>query len=604
MVFHTVYGVFLRFSELAGYYEKLENVSSRLAMIDIMAEMLSDAENDEIRDIVYMTQGVLGAPFEGLEMGIAEKLAEAAIAIATGFEKERIYAEFKRIGDLGSTAEEFAGKTKLRRMGKEKPEVKGVFETMRKIAATSGEGSQELKIRLFAQLIASSDPLEARYIVRFAMGTLRLGLGDATILEALSKMHSGDRKLKSRLEEAYNICSDLGKVAFVLKSEGMNGIENFSVSLFSPVRPALAERLPTAEQILEKMGGRCAVESKYDGMRAQVHMDKKKKRVEIFSRNLERVTEMFPEIVDAALSEIRAESAIFEGEAIAYDEISNEFHAFQETIQRKRKHGIKEKSESLPLRLFVFDLLYMNGEDYLGRRYEERADALDLIVKEGKENTIKTADRIIAKTPGDLERYFEKAIADGLEGIVAKELDSKYIAGARKFSWIKLKRSYKSELSDTVDLAIVGYFLGRGSRAEFGFGGLLGAVYNEKRDMFETITKIGTGFTEEQMKLFSSMLGKIRTKGKPVRVDSLVEPDFWVDPEYVVTVKADEITRSPMHTCGRERNEKGEEIGYALRFPRIVSEGIREDKSAEDATTTKEIMSMFKMQKKTRIGEE
>ena len=584
------------FEDVAKYYEKLESVSSRLQMIDILTELFKKAKKEELKKLVYMTQGILSPPFEGIEIGMAEKLVETAIATATGFTKEEVEQDFKKRGDLGETAEYLISKTKLKKLASRKFEVSEVFDTMYKIATTSGEGSQEAKIKMLAELLAASSPLEARYIVRFALGTLRLGVGDATILEALSKLVTGERAFKEQLENAYNICSDLGKVADVLAKEGIKGIENFKVQLFSPIRPALAERLPTAEEILEKMHGKCAVESKYDGLRAQVHVDKKSKRVEIFSRRLERLTPMFPEIAKAALEELDAESAIIEGEAIAYNEVTGEFHPFQETIQRKRKHGVEEMSQELPLHLFAFDIMYLDGEGYLDKPYHERRSVLEKVVK--NKGTILLADRIIATSPKELEKYFEEAIEKGLEGIVAKELNSKYIAGARKFSWIKMKRSYRGELSDTVDLVILGYYLGKGVRAEFKFGGLLCGVYNDKKDVFETITKIGTGFTEEQMKEFKDILDKIKVKSKPARVISDIEPDFWVEPKYVVTVKADEITRSPTHTCGRE----GEESGYALRFPRIVGT-IRSDKSPEDATTTKEIIEMFKMQKKEKLEE-
>lgn len=582
------------FEDAASYYEKLESVTSRISMIDILAEMFGKAEKEEMRPLIYMTQGLLGPPFEGIQIGIAEKFAQQAIASATGFTKEEVVADAKRTGDLGNTAEGLARKTKLKRMSSRKQSVRDVFAMMLKTASTSGSGSQEAKIRNIAALLASASPLEARYIIRLALGKVRLGAGDATILEALSKMATGERRSKALLENAYNICGDLGKVGEVLAESGMKGIEKVKVSVFNPIRPALAERLPTSEEILEKMHGKCAVESKYDGLRAQVHLDKGKKRVEIFSRNLEKLTPMLPEIAKAALSEVKAERAIIEGEAIAYNEETGEFRPFQETIQRKRKHGIEEFSETMPLHLFAFDLMYLDGEDYLEKPYHERRAKLEYVIKGSK--TIIPSGRIIAENPKELEKYFEEQISEGLEGIVAKDLNAPYVAGARKFGWIKLKRSYKGELSDTVDLVIVGYYLGRGSRAEFQFGGLLAAVYNEKRDMFETITRIGTGFSEEQMKSFKRMLDKIKRPGKPARVDAVVVPDFWVEPTYVVTVRADEITKSPMHTCGKEG-----ETGYALRFPRIVSDGVREDKGPEDATSTKEIIEMYGMQKRVKV---
>ena len=588
------------FETVSRYYDRLEGISSRLEMIDVLTQMLHEVKAGEIRKLIYMTQGVLAPPFEGVEIGIAEKLVSESIARASGYEKGQVYAAYKKTGDMGIAAEQTIAKTKLRRMSSKKFSFTEVFDTLHKIATTSGSGSQDGKIRLMSELLAASSPVEARYITRFAMGTLRLGLGDATILEALSKTSTGERKMKSYLENAYNLCSDLGEVGEVLFEKGIGAIEHFKVTPFKPIRPALAERLPTAEEILEKMGGRCSVESKYDGFRVQVHVDKKSKRVEIFSRRLERVTHMFPEIVKAALEELDLKSAIFDGEAIAYNDVTGEYHPFQETIQRKRKHGIAEKSAELPLHVFAFDLMYVDGEDYMTKPYRERRHKLENIV--ARNGIVRLSDQIIATKPRELEKYFENAVSCGLEGIVAKDMESFYVAGARKFSWIKMKRSYKGELSDTVDLVVIGYYLGRGQRAEFKFGGLLCASYNDKTDMFESVTRIGTGFSEKQMVELQRLLDKAKMKTKPARVASIVVPDFWVDPKYVVETRADEITRSPMHLCGMERLDDGSEAGYALRFPRLISDGVRTDKSAEEATTTKEIIEMFKLQKKIKVG--
>ena len=589
----------LLFDDLALCYEKLESISSRLEMIDVLSELFGKASREEIKPLVYMTQGLLGPTFEAIETGIAEKYAQAAVAMATGHEQPEILKMYHKSGDMGLVAESLRRSTRLKRIESKSHTVNSMHEILIKISRTNGPGSQEAKIRLLSSLISSSSPLGARYILRLVLGQLRLGVGDATILEALSKTATGDRKLKPDLENAYNICSDLGNVAYVLLTEGKKGIEGLEVVLFSPIRPALAERLPTAEEILERMGGRCSVESKYDGMRVQAHFDKKSGTVKLFSRNLEVITAMFPDIAKALLHDTKCHNGILEGEAIAYDEISGTFYPFQETVQRKRKHGVEEASKRLPVVLFAFDLLYCNGESYLRKSYSERRARLESEVAAGR--VIRASDMITTESPKELEEYFTTAIEKGLEGIVAKDLRAPYIAGARKFSWIKMKRSYKSELSDSMDLVIVGYYFGRGQRAELGFGGLLAAVYNKERDMFETITRIGTGFTEEQMKAFKSALDKIRINKKPVRVDSMVEPNFWVEPKYIVTVNADEITRSPTHTCGMYLDDAKGEEGYALRFPRLTSDGIREDKGPEDATTTEEIIEMFGQQRKTKI---
>jgi DNA ligase-1 len=580
------------FEELAECYSRLEATASRLQMIDILTDMLSNADLREVRGVVYMTQGVLAPPFTGIKIGIADKFAEEAIALATGYEKGEVVSKFKEAGDLGTVAEEFAGRSRLKRMGKEQFDVKRVYDTIFKIANISGQGSQETKIRLLSGLLAASEPVSARYIIRFTLGKLRLGLGDATILEALSKWSTGGREFRARLENAYNMCSDLGRVAYVLRESGTAGIDGFRAELFSPIRPALAERLPSTEEIIEKMHGLCSVEAKYDGMRVQVHINKVKGRVEIFSRNQERLTDMFPEIVRAALNQVNADGAIIEGEAMSYEPVSETFYPFQETMQRKRKHSVEEMSKEIPLTMFAFDILYVDGSSLMDLPYSERSRILEKTIKKG--NTILLAEKRTIKNAKALDRYFEDAVGRGLEGIIAKDPDAKYIAGARKFSWVKLKRSYKGELSDTLDLVIVGYYLGKGMRAELGFGGLLCATYNAEDDTFETITRIGTGFTEVQMSSFKTILDQTKSRSKPARVVSEVAPDHWVTPRYVITVNADEITRSPMHTCGRA----GGDMGYALRFPRIVSDTVRDDKDPEQATSTDEIIKLYGMQKK------
>ncbi|HOL54968.1 MAG TPA: ATP-dependent DNA ligase, partial [bacterium] len=355
----------------------------------------------------------------------------------------------------------------------------------------------------------------------------------------------------------------------------------------------LAERLPTAEDIIAKIG-RCSVEPKFDGFRCQIHKDGKD--IKIFSRNLEDNTEMFPDLVDGARKQINSEKAIIEGEALAFNEEAQEFYPFQVTVQRKRKYQIETMMIDLPLKLFAFDLLYLDGEDYTSRPYIERKEKLGKLILPG--NVIMVADYIITDDPKELDAFFENAIGSGLEGIVAKRLDAPYQAGARNFNWIKLKRSYKGELTDTVDLVILGYYVGRGARAKFGIGSLLAGVYDSETDTFKTIAKIGSGLTEDEWVKMKNILDEIKVDKKPSRVISVLEPDVWVEPRYVVEVRADEITRSPVHTAGKDEGE----LGYALRFPR-VERFIRVDRVPEDATTVKEIQEMYDMQKKVEVKE-
>lgn len=264
-------------------------------------------------------------------------------------------------------------------------------------------------------------------------------------------------------------------------------------------------------------------------------------------------------------------------------------------MHRKRKHGIDAASKELPINLFCFDLLYLNGKDYTTEQYAIRRKKLESVFKKSKTNTILIpSEQEVVSDADALEKLFNDALKRGLEGIIAKDLNAQYMAGKRKFAWIKLKKSYGKSV-DTIDGVIVGYYLGKGTRAEFEFGGLLVAVYNQDRGRLETIAKIGSGFTEDEMMLLKEMLDRIKRKSAPEALDFRIEPDFWVEPKYVIEVAFDDITLSPTHTCGLHKVDN-EEKGYALRFPRMVQ--LRDDKTINEATTTDEVKEMYNNMKK------
>lgn len=566
----------MKFSVLAKCFEDLEGTSSRLEMTDILANLFKDCTTEEIDKVVYMLQGTVAPPFRGIEIGMGEKFVQQAVSNASGVPKEEVVNQYKTLGDLGTVASNILPKKEGVLT------VSQVYDAFMKIATASGKGTQEVRINALTDLLKNSSPEEAKYLVRIPLGKLRLGVGDATIIDALSVRTVGDKSMREEIERAYNLCCDMGLVAKTLYTD-RNAITNFQIRVGNPIKPALAERLSSAEEIIEKIG-ECYVEAKYDGFRIQLH--KEGDKIELFSRRIERMTHMFPEIVKAAKEQIKGD-AIIEGETISYDESTGEFLPFQFTIRRKRKHGVEEMAEQYPAIYFAFDILY-NGKDLTQKPYLERRSILEQTITEGE--IIKISEKIRTGDPQELMRFFNENIGRGLEGIVAKDLKAPYIAGARKFAWIKLKRSYKGELADTVDVTIVGYLAGRGARAKM-VGALLGAVYDEETETFKTVAKIGSGMTEEQMINLKKMLDQIKVEKKPKNVDSLITPDVWTQPQYVITVSADEITLSPSHTCGRTKD-----LGYALRFPRMVS-WIRQDKKPEDSTTVKEIIQMYNMQK-------
>ncbi|HIH29947.1 TPA: ATP-dependent DNA ligase [Candidatus Micrarchaeota archaeon] len=572
------------FSEVAESFAAIEATASRLEMSSQVAALLKKCKKDEIRPLIYIIEGNVAPSHEGLDIGIGEKFAIRAISQTSGHSEKAVLSEYKKSGDLGSAAENLLSKKSQMSLASSPNTLSRAYSSFVKIAQMSGTGSQESKISILSELLNGATPLEAKYLIRFCLGKLRLGVGDPSIIDALSMMKHEGKADSQIILRAFNLCSDLGEVAehYIAGKD----LSHFSTQPFKPIRPALAERLPNAEEITKKLG-KCAVEAKYDGLRMQVHLSSGK--VEIYSRKLEKMTHMFPEITSAA-SKLKAKSAIFEGEALAYNASEKKYYSFQQTIQRKRKYGIAGMARDFPLRLFVFDLMYLNGKDLTLSPYSSRRKTLEKVF--ANTEPLVPSELIYTDDPKKLDNYFTNLLGAGLEGIIAKDLSQPYVAGARKFAWIKLKKSYGA-LADTVDVVIIGYYLGKGQRQEFEFGGLLAAVLNEETGEFESIAKIGSGFSEDEMQSFEKMLDEIKVKEKPKGVNSKLTPDFWVKPAYVITVAADEITLSPMHTCGMVGD-----TGYALRFPRMMS--LRDDKGSEEITTTKEIIEMFEMQKRRK----
>ncbi len=570
----------LKFSKVCQILESVEKESARLKMAATLADLYSNVTGKEVDKLTYFLQGILAPPYYGLELGLAEKLSLSAISNATGYDVRHVERIFEKRGDLGLVAEELISKRKQQSLFTHPLYFVEVFDKTIKISQTSGPGSQKTKLRLLSELLNNATPLEARYIMRFVAGELRLGVGDATIIEALA-IAFASREEKAWIERAYNLQSDLGAVAKVMLKEGLEGVKAMDITLFKPLRPALAERLPNAHEIFDKLG-RCAVEFKYDGFRMQIH--KKFGKIKIFSRKLEDITSMFPDIVET-VNQLPADNIIFEGEALAFNKAQHRFYSFQETMHRRRKYGIEESAKEYPLHVYVFDMMYWN-QSLVDQPYHKRREKVESLFPF---KVLKPSYKQIVSSAKEIEQIFTTAINEGLEGVMAKDLNAPYTAGARKFAWIKLKKSYGKSM-DTIDAIILGYYRGKGSRAAFEFGGLLVGVLNPQSQRIETIAKVGSGFSEEDMRKIKEMLDKQTTPEKPVSVYSILKPDFWVVPKIVVEVAFDEITISQQHTCCWNGKR-----GLALRFPRLIR--IREEKGIEDATTSKEIEEMFELQK-------
>ncbi len=575
------------FSILAQYFEKLEGTASRLTLIDILSELFNEVKTSEVVEVVYLLQGRVAPFYEPIEMGMSEKLVAQSIANAYGIERQEVLKQYGTLGDLGLVAEKLAAKNGS--WIKSGMTVEEVFKTLTEIANTSGGGTVEKKLGLLTGLLKKMDPTSAKHLVRIPLGVSRLGIGDPTILDGFALAKLGDRKNRKELEGAYNRISDLGLIGEVLWNKGLKGVQDLGVSVGRPIRSQLAERLPDPKTILEKFAGYGHIQSKFDGFRVQIHKDGHK--VRLFSRNLEETTLMFPDIVEGVLKQVKAKSIILDSEALAFNPQSDEFLPFQETTKRRRKYGIEEMQKKLPLRAFVFDIMYLDGKSLMDLPLEARIKKLEARIK---------GDEVLIPQPGEItdraeriQELFDDSLTKGLEGLIVKRPDSKYEAGARNFNWVKLKRHSSGELKDTIDCVILGYIFGKGKRSSFGAGALLVGVYDDKKDEFVTVSKIGTGLTDVEWREIHKRADKIKVDKKPARVNAIMVPSVWIAPEIVIEVLADEITRSPVHTAGKTETEPG----YALRFPRLVTFRDK-DKQAEDSTTVKELIEMYKQQYK------
>jgi DNA ligase 1 len=585
----------LNYAEIADAYEKIEATAKRLEMTDLLVNLLKAAPKDLIDKVVYLTQGKLYPDFEGVEIGVAEKLAIKALARVSGRKETEIEEDLKKSGDIGETAQNFLAKKKQVTLFQQEIHaltVQRVYDTLDKMAKTSGSGAVDSKLALLRGLLSDASPKEAKYLLRTVTGDLRLGIADMTVLDALAIAYGGGKESRELIERAYNISSDLGRVANIVAYKGIEGIKQFQVQVFEPIRPMLAERLPSPEEILAKLGGKCAAEYKYDGERIQLH--KKGNRVVLYSRRLENISDQYPDAVELVKKYVDADEAILEGECVAMDLETGEMRPFQELMHRRRKYGVEEAMAAYPVSLFMFDVLFVDGKDYTQEPYLTRRKALEDTIK--KSLSVTLAKHVIASTVKSLEAFFEEAIEDGCEGIMCKSVgkESIYQAGARGWLWIKYKRDYKSEMTDTVDLVVVGAFHGRGKRAG-AYGALLLATYNKKDDTFETVTKLGTGFTDKDLAELPEMLRKHEIPKKHSRVVSMLEADVWFEPVLVLEVLGAEITLSPIHTSAMDSIRKG--AGLAIRFPRFTGK-YRTDKAPEDATTDKEAVEMYRAQLK------
>jgi DNA ligase-1 len=583
----------MKYSLIVDTYEKIEATTKRLEMRDLLANLFKKTPKNIISEVTYLTQGKLYPDYIGIEIGLAEKLIVRALSLSSGKTEKTIDNAFRKKGDLGEVAATLLGKKAQQTLMSRTLSVSDVYRIFDKIAKSTGSGSIDVKLRFLSSLMNDASPREAKYIIRMALGKLRLGVADMTILEALASAFTGDVNNKDQLERAYNLSSDLGLIAKIVTTSEIEGIKKIKVEIGRPIRPMLAERLSDPTEILEKLNGKAAVEYKYDGLRVQVHISPKSS--EIFSRRLENITEQFPDVIKYVKKSMTTKEAIFEGECVAIDPITTDLLPFQMISQRRgRKHDIQDMMEQIPVKVFLFDILYSNGIEYTRMPYQKRRMILTEAIKPN--DWISLSEQIITTNTTEIEKFMNKAVSDGCEGLIMKSIDpnSTYRAGARGWVWIKYKRVYKSEMADTVDLVVVGGFYGRGKRGG-SYGALLLAAYDKDNGKFQTVCKCGSGFTDNDLKELRSKLESSTLSQRSSQVDSKISADVWFNPHLVLEITGDEITLSPVHTACE--NELRKNSGLAIRFPRFTGR-YRLDKSPEDASTTKEILGMYNNQLK------
>lgn len=576
----------MKFYELATSLERINALSSRIQITRELADLFKQTTPDEIAIVCNICLGQLNPPYIGTKFNIAEKSMMYIISEFLGRSIADIKPEITPMGDIG----EFVAATYMT-IPTVPLTITQVYEQLCVIEQMQGQGSQERKATAMIALLNNLDPISAKYVVRIVVGKLRLGFSDMTIIDGLSWMIMGDKSLHQRIEEAYNLCADIGLIASHIKKGGIELLDSITITLGIPIRPAAAERLPTPQAVIEKIGA-CVAQPKFDGFRLQVHVDQstKKPRVKFFSRHLQDMSDMFPDLI-MPFAQLDVTNCIVEGEAIGYNMHTNEYLPFQETVKRKRKHEVEPIAASYPLRVFIFDILYLNGESLLSQSHEVRRAQLVRIIPPNNPSILITPE-VAIHSAQELTDYFFAQVETGLEGLVIKKPQAPYQAGKRNFNWIKLKRTSQGHIEDTIDVVVLGYYYGTGKRALFGIGAFLVGVYNKKKDCFQTIAKVGTGLKDDEWRDLKKRCDELKVKEWLRNVECAPElvPDVLVTPDIVCAVLADEITLSPIHTAYKTEGQNG----FALRFPRFIM--YRLDKGPQEATEVTEVKKLYEHQ--------
>lgn len=583
----------MQFSEFCEKLSLLETTESRLKIRDYIYDLFLELNSKERKFATYLLQSRIYPAYENKELNIGQSIITQSIAKTFGHNIKEIEKHHLHSGDLGKTAEYFSAKRTQQSLFAKKISLEEVYEILRKLVESTGKNSTEIKVNLISSLYNNSNEIETKYITKIILKTLRLNLGIQTIVEACALKVIKDlgfnnhdenmqeyKKIKETIDLKQSISNDLGLVVATIFNLGFEELKKIKIVPGIPIKSALGEREKSPEAIIERLGY-CIIEGKYDGFRTQIH--KKGNKINMFSRRGEESTNYFPEFTNI-LKNIKHDF-ILDCEAIGYDSETKKFLSFQETIKRKRKYDIKEISEKIPIKLIAFDLLYFDEKETLDLPLEDRRKLLEKLIAEIKNDNIEISISIKTSDPKELKKFFDSCLKQGLEGIMAKDLKKSYVPGSRDFSWIKLKKNYLDGQADSFDLAIIGYFYGRGKNKTMP-SSLLCAIYDEELNTYNAIAKVGSGLTEEMMKFFKTEFDNLKTT-KQENYNTNLNADVYVKPKFVIEIISDEITKSPLYKFTN---------GFSFRFPRFIR--IRDDKSFEETTSLKEIEDMYYLQKR------
>lgn len=554
------------YEKLVEVYEQISSTTSRLEKEDMIASFLKslkDTDPEIIYDVVLLLQGKIFPPWSDKEMGISTQLIIKSLSKLLGEKASKIEEKLASVGDMGEISQELIKNNKQVTFFKVPLTIKKVIANLRKTESIMGSRSQNKKLNLILELYTSASPLEAKYITRTITEKLRIGVGEGTLVEAIAKAYDMDRDV---IDRAYMLSNDLGEVA-TRAGESLESVKSLTITPGKPIKPMLAQLSPGIKEGIEEMGD-VICETKYDGIRVQIH--RSGDEIKIFTRRLENVTNALPEIVEYVGKALPSVDFIVEGEVIATKD--NKPISFQYILQRvKRKYDVEKMVEKIPLKVFLFDVLYYK-QPVAEENLEERRKLLEEIVTTSDNVELSSMVRVNIDNYQEAEELFNWSIDGGHEGIMFKAVNSSYSPGKRGKNMLKFK-----PVRETLDCVITGGVYGKGKRAKF-FGSYLLSLLDENSGEYKTLVHAATGMDDEMLASLTERMSKY--------ILSSSEQVVTFKPAVILEVAFSEIVES---------NEY--ESGYSLRFPAIKR--VRDDIGLDQVDTLTKLHQLLELQDKT-----